>query len=508
MSSYEGLLYGFTVALTQTNLLAAFMGALTGTLVGVLPGLGPTATIAMLLPISMLMDPTPGLIMMAGIYYGAMYGGSTTSILINVPGEAASVVTCIEGHLMAKRGRAGAALAVSAVGSFVAGTLGVALISFAAPPLAGVALMFGPPEFMTLGVMGIIAVLPLLGGSILSNGFMAVLGLSLATMGMDQMTGAPRFAFGYVELTRGIDLVALCMGLFGVTEMLIMAEEDAISASQVITTKFRQLFPSIAEWRRAAPAILRGAAVGLPIGLIPGSATVLSAFLAFSLEKRIAGPKSEFGNGAIEGVAAPESANNAAAATLFISMLSLGIPFSPPTALMLAALMIHNVQPGPMMMTKHPEMFWGVIASMYLGNAMLVLLNYPLVGIWTSLLRLPRHMLTACIAIFMMIGIFSIDSSVFDLKVALVMGIAGYVFRKLHYDPLPLVLGFVLSPMIESSFRQSMIMFQGHIGLVFYRPLVVLLIFMGFLPTVVPLIYRMARRTFKLQILPENGEGQ
>ena len=496
MPDFEGIFYGFKVSLVPARIFACLLGSVLGTFVGILPGLGPTATIALLLPVSFLVDPTSGLIMMAGIYYGAMYGGSTTSILVNIPGEAASVVTCVEGHLMAKRGRGGAALAVCAVGSFIAGTFGVLAVTIAAPALAGVALIFGPPEFMTLGIMGIIAVLPLLGGSIINNGFTAVLGLMLATVGIDQMTGNPRFTFGYVQLTQGINLTPLCMGLFGVTELMVMAEQ-ATTAVQSYKTRFRELFPTLAEWRRAVPAIMRGTAIGLPIGLIPGSATILSSFIAFSIEKRISGPESNFGKGAIEGVASPESANNAAATTCLIPLLALGLPFGSATALMLGAMMMHGIAPGPLLITQHPELFWGVIASMYIGNVMLLVLNYPLVGFWASLLKLPKHVLAASIALFMLLGTYSVDTSVFDIGVAIFMGVIGYVFRKMNYDPVPLVLGFVLGSMIENSLRQTMIMLQGDIGQLIHRPVVILLVILGLLPMVIPLAYRLTRGSIK-----------
>ena len=485
MSTFESLLYGFSVALTPSHLAAAMIGAVMGTLVGVLPALGPTTAMALLLPVSFALEPTSAVIMLAGIYYGAMYGGSTTSILMNLPGESASIVTCIEGYRMAQRGRAGAALAVAAVASFFAGTLGIIAITFAAPVLAKFALSFGPPEFMMLAIVGIAVLVPLMGGSSLGNVFMAFVGLALGTVGLDQMTGVNRFTFGLNELAIGIELVPLAMGLFGISEMLILAERSKFTQT-IIKTRFRDLWPTFLEWKQATPAIFRGSAIGLAMGILPGPSSTLSAFTAYAIEKRIAKPDSDFGRGAIEGVAAPEAANNGASSTAFVPLLSLGIPFSPATAILLSALMMHNVQAGPLLITQRPDIFWGVVASMYIGNLMLLILNLPLVGIWTYVLRVPNSYLIPLIAVFSMVGAYSIRGSSFDMVVCLFAGLVGYVLRKIKLDASLLILGFVLGPMLEMAFSQTVLMTQGEIWQIFTRPMILLLIVVGSLPLVVP----------------------
>jgi len=493
MDPLHGLLYGFSIAFAPANLLAALAGALIGTFVGVLPGIGPVGAMALLLATTSALRPETALIMLAGIYYGAMYGGSTTSILVNVPGEAASVVTALEGYQMAKRGRAGAALAVSAVGSFVAGTLGVVGLMVAAPALARFALSFGPPEYFAIALLGLFALSRLSGGSFWKALMMLALGMALATIGMEPISGTSRYTFGLVKLMQGIDLVPVVMGLFGVAELLVVAE-SAGGLPQVTGVKFRELFPTIAEWRLAFPAIFRGTGLGFLIGLIPGPATVISSFASYSLELRMSKRPDEFGRGAIEGVAGPESANNAATSAQMVPLLALGVPFGPATALLLAALMIQGVQPGPLLMTERPEVFWGVVTSMYVGNLALLILNLPLVGMWVSLLRLPQPVLVASILLFMLIGAYSVNNSALDLLVLVVMGIVGYVLRKLGFDLSGMILALVLGPMLEKTFRQSLIMGLGDPLIFVKRPISGVLVAAVLVIVVLPPLLRLGRR--------------
>jgi putative tricarboxylic transport membrane protein len=470
MEPVSGLAYGFSVALTPENILAALFGALVGTFVGVLPGIGPVGAMALLLPATLALRPETALIMLSGIYYGAMYGGSTTSILVNVPGEAASVITAVEGYQLAKKGRAGAALAVVAVGSFIAGTLGVVGLMLFAPPLARLALSFGPPEYCLLALVGLVALSRLSGGSVWKGLFALALGLGLATVGMEPVSGVSRYTFGLVELSQGVELVAVVMGLYGMAEVLLVAER-AGGLPQVVGVRLRELFPGKAEWLRALPAILRGTFVGFFIGLIPGPAAVISTFVSYNLERRLSRRPEEFGHGAIEGVAGSEAANNAATSGAMVPLLALGIPFAPATAMLLAALMVQGVRPGPLLMQERPEVFWGVVASMYVGNAALLILNLPLVGMWVSLLRIPQPLLLSLILIFMLVGTFSVNNSLLDLGVLWGMGLAGYVLRKLGFDPAPVVLGLVLGPMLEKTFRQSLFMSRGDLLTFLERPL-------------------------------------
>jgi putative tricarboxylic transport membrane protein len=431
---------------------------------------------ALLLVATATLKPVTALIVLAGIYYGSMYGGSTTSILVNVPGEAASVVTALEGYEMAKRGRAGAALAVSAVGSFVAGTLGVVGLMVAAPALARFALSFGPPEYFAIALLGLFALSRISGGSFWKGLMMLALGMGFATVGMEPISGSSRYTFGQVKLMQGIELVPVVMGLFGVAELLAVAER-AGGLPRVTGIRFRELFPTGPEWRQAFPAIWRGTGLGFLIGLIPGPATIISSFASYGLEARLAGRRSEsgrgseFGRGAIEGVAGPEAANNAATSAQMVPLLALGIPFGPATALLLASLMIQGVQPGPLLISERPEVFWGVVTSMYVGNVALLVLNLPLVGMWVSILRLPQPILVASILIFTLVGAYSVNNSMLDLGVLVIMGIAGYVLRKLGFDLAALVLALVLGPMIEKTFRQSLIMSQGDPLVFLTRPI-------------------------------------
>jgi putative tricarboxylic transport membrane protein len=493
MGPIEGIVYGFGVALSPANLLACFVGVLIGTIVGVLPGIGPVGAMALLLPSTYALPPAAALIMLAGIYYGSMYGGSTTSILVNVPGEAASVVTAIDGYQMARKGRAGAALTVSAAGSFVAGSVGVVGIVLFAAWLAELALQFGPPEYFALTVMGLAVLSRLSGGSVLLSFLMVGLGLAIGTVGMEPISGFRRFTFGSVQLSQGIELVPVIMGLYGVAEVLALAEEGAKKAS-ISHVRLRELFPTRAEWHRSSWPIARGSVVGFLTGLIPGPATVLATFIAYTIERKISRTPERFGTGAIEGVAGPEAANNGATAGAMVPILSLGIPFSPATAILLGALVIHGIQPGPLLMTERPEVFWGVVASMYVGNFLLLIFNLPLVGVFVSVLRLPQHLLSTLVLLLCLVGAYSLSNSILDLWVLVGMGIVGYGFRKLAIDPAPLIVALVLGPIMEKTLRQSLFMAHGDWRLLFLRPLSLVLFLIGALVLVGPPLLAFIRR--------------
>ena len=478
MGPLEGLIYGFGVALTPANLAACFIGVVIGTIVGVLPGIGPVGAMALLLPSTFVLSPTTALIMLAGIYYGSMYGGSTTSILVNVPGEAASVVTAIDGYQMARRGRAGAALAVAAVGSFVAGTLGVLGLMLFASWLADAALSFGPPEYFALAVTGLAVLARLSGGSVVVAFVMVGLGLAIGTVGMEPISGVRRFTFGSVQLSQGLELVPIIMGLYGVAEVLVLAEEG-LRRSDIARVRLREMFPTREEWRRSSGPVARGSVIGFLAGLIPGPATVLSTFIAYSVERRISKTPERFGTGAIEGVAGPEAANNGATAGAMVPLLSLGIPFSPATAVLLGALVIHGIQPGPLLMANQPAVFWGVVASMYIGNFLLLILNLPLVGVFVSILRTPQHVLSTFVLLLCLVGAYSLSNSMLDLWVLVVFGLVGYVFRKFAIDPAPLIVAVVLGPMMEKTLRQTLFMAHGDWHLLLFRPLSLILFLIG-----------------------------
>lgn len=498
MDSLQGLAYGFGVAFTGPNLVACFLGVLVGTVVGVLPGIGPIGAMALLIPSTFALGPTTALIMLAGIYYGSMYGGSTTTILLNVPGEAASVVTAIDGYQMARKGRAGAALAVSAMGSFVAGSLGIVALMFFAPTLAEVALEFGPPEYFSLTLVGLIFLSRLGGGTALKSFLMVGLGLILGTVGMEPISGLPRFTLGQLQLSQGVELVPVAMGLYGIGEVLIIAERIT-GIPQLVKVKFRELFPTMTEWKRAFPPMLRGGGVGFLIGLIPGPAAILSTFTAYALEKKISKHPEEFGQGAIEGVAGPESANNSATAGAMVPLLALGIPFAPATAMLLGALIIHGVQPGPLLMTQQPEIFWGVVASMYIGNFVLLILNLPMVGVFASILRLPQHLLMGLILLLCLVGTYSVNNSFLDLYILIGMGGVGYILRKLKFDMAPLILSLVLGPMLEKTLRQSLFMTRGDVWMIINRPIAAVLLSAGLAAIVLPPLISLMKRYFKSQ---------
>lgn len=470
MGLFDNLLAGFAVALTPGNLAAALAGAVLGTLVGVLPGIGPIATMSLLIPLTFSMDPTTAIIMLAGIYYGAMYGGSTTAILVNVPGESTSVITAIDGYQLARQGRAGAALAVAAVGSYVAGTVSVVGLMLLAPALARAALEFGPPEYFALIVFGFVVLSRLARGSPLKALLMGVLGLMLSTVGMEPVTGYQRYVFGALHLLGGIDFVPVVMGLFGVAEILALAGAPA-GTTEVRAPRFRELWPNAEEWRRSVKPWLRGGLIGFLIGIVPGPAAILAPLASYAVEKRLARRPEEFGRGAVEGVAGPEAANNAAAGGAFVPLLALGIPFAPATAVLLGALMIHGIRPGPLLMQQHPELFWGVVASMYVGNLMLLVLNLPLVGVFASCLRIPRPYLLSSVLVLTIVGAYSVNNAFADVWILLAFGVLGYLMRLVEFDPAPLVLALVLGPMLETSFRQSLIMARGDALIFVQRPL-------------------------------------
>jgi len=482
--SIQHLFAGFGIATTMANLLYCLLGAVAGTLVGILPGLGPIAGIALLIPITFGLSPTSAIIMLCGIYYGAMYGGSTTSILLNVPGETASVITCIEGYQMAQRGKAGPALAMCAIGSFVAGTLAIFGMVFLAPPLAQAALAFGPPEYFSLMVCGFIVLSNVTGGSLLKSLMMAVVGLIIGTVGLDPVTGDYRFTFDTTYLLSGIEFVAVAIGLFGIAEVLANADQPSETLEQcVIMPRFRDLFPSLQDLRRSIGAIIRGAGIGFGVGLVPGPAPVLATYASYMTEKRVSRHPEAFGKGAIEGLAGPEAANNAACQSAFIPLFVLGIPFAPPTAILLGALMIHGVVPGPMMISEHPDVFWGVIASMYIGNFILLLLNLPFVPFFASILRIPKKILLPLVMLFCVTGMYTVNNSVNDIWLMLSMGVLGYMMRKWVYDAAPLLLALVIGPKMEVAFRQSLMLSHGDFGVFVERPfslafLVVTLLFL------------------------------
>ena len=461
-------LFGMSMMLPM-NLFYCFLGAVIGTLIGVLPGLGPVATIAMLLPATYALPPLGGLIMLAGIYYGAQYGGSTTAILVNLPGETSSVVTCIDGYQMARRGRAGVALSTAALGSFFAGCVGTLLLAAFAVPLAEVAFKFGPAEYFSLMVLGMIGAVVLASGSLVKAIAMICLGLLGGLVGTDVNTGVSRYAFDIPELADGIGFVAVAMGVFGFAEVITNLEQK--EARELFTSKVTSMFPTREDFRRMIAPVLRGTILGSILGILPGGGAALASFGAYSLEKKVSRNRAEFGKGAIEGVAAPESANNAAAQTSFIPLLTLGIPPNAVMALMVGAMTIHNIQPGPQVMTSNPTLFWGLIASMWVGNLMLVILNLPLIGIWVKLLTVPYRFLYPAILVFCCIGVYSVSSSTFDVLLTAGFGLLGYVFHKLGCEGAPLLLGFVLGPMMEENFRRALLISRGDFTVFVTRPI-------------------------------------
>lgn len=462
MDPISGLLHGLGVVFTFQNLLAAFFGALAGTALGVLPGLGPVAGVAILLPITFTFPPTAGLIMMAGIYYGAQYGGSTTAILVNMPGESSSVVTCIDGYKLTQRGRAGGVLSIVAIGSFIGGTVSVIGVMLFSPALAQLGILFGPAEFFALTAGGLLLLSRISGGSFAAGILPMGLGMVLSTVGEEAVTAMNRFTFGFNDLSQGIDLVPLVVGLYGITEIMFLVERIK-SQPLPVAVRLRDMLPTKEELRRSWAPFGRGTVVGFIFGLLPGPSATLSSFASYRLEKGVSKYRDEIGEGAIEGVAGPETANNAAATSSMVPLLSLGMPFGAITALMMAAMMVYGVQPGPLLMTDHPEIFWGVIASMLIGNVMLLALNIPMISVWVSLLRIPSHILLTMILLVAVIGSYSVRNSMLDVYVLLFIGLVGYVFRKLDFQLAPLVVGLVLGPLIEKHMREALFMSRGDL---------------------------------------------
>jgi TctA family transporter len=492
MDLFDNLALGFGAAFTLQNLAYAFIGCLLGTLIGVLPGIGPVATIAMLLPATYALPPLAALIMLAGIYYGAQYGGSTTAILVNLPGESSSVVTILDGYQMARKGRAGPALAAAGLGSFFAGCVGTLILAAFAAPLTEVAFKFGPAEYFSLMVLGLIGAVVLASGSLVKAVAMILLGLLMGLIGTDVNSGVARYSFDIPELTDGIGFITIAMGVFGYGEIIMNLSKPAEQRA-VFTAKVQGLFPTLDDFKRMAPAVLRGTSIGSALGILPGGGALLSAFAAYTIEKKIKLKPGELplGTGNIRGVAAPESANNAGSQTSFIPLLTLGIPPNAVMALMVGAMTIHNIQPGPQVMTSNPQLFWGLIASMWIGNAMLIILNLPLIGIWIKLLTIPYRWLFPAIVLFCAIGVYSTNNNTFDIWMVAFFGVLGYTFLKLGCEPAPLLLGFILGPMMEENLRRAMLLSRGDWSVFVTRPLsatllglAVLLLIIVLLPSV------------------------
>lgn len=469
MDLFSSISMGFQSALQPINLLYCFMGVLLGTLIGVLPGIGPVATISILLPITFKVTPIAAIIMLAGIYYGAQYGGSTTSILLNIPGEATTVITCLDGYQMAKQGRAGKALGIAAIGSFIAGTISLLGLTFLAVPFSEVALKFGAPEYFSLMILALVILAYLAHGSMLKAIMMALFGLLLTYVGTDNVTGSMRFTFGLVELSDGFDLVPMVMGLFGISEVLLNVEQTI--SQDVLQAKIKNILPTLQDLAKSIGAILRGTLIGFFLGILPGAGPVISSFVSYSVEKRISKHPEKFGTGLIEGVAAPESANNASAQGAFIPLFTLGIPPNVTMAILFGALMIHGLQPGPLLVKEHPDFFWGVVTSMYLGNILLLFLNLPLIPLWVKVLKVPYPILFPLIVLFCVVGAFSLNNSPMDILVMTVFGVVGYLMRKLQYEGAPLVMAFVLGPLLELNLRRSLIVSDGSFAIFFTRPI-------------------------------------
>jgi putative tricarboxylic transport membrane protein len=483
---------GFAVALEPMNLLYCFIGVFVGTLIGVLPGIGPVGAMSLLFPVTFKATPEAAIIMLAGIYYGAMYGGSTTSVLVNIPGEAASVVTCLDGYQMARRGRAGPALGMSAIASFLGGTGAIVGLMLLAPPLSQIAVRFGPAEYFSLMVLGLTILVYLAHGSMAKALLMAAVGVVLGLVGLDSITAQARLTFDRLELIDGIGLVPIVMGLFGVAEVLVNIEQTI--RREVFETNISGLWPSARDWVGSRWAIVRGSLIGFFLGILPGGGAVISSFLSYAVEKRLSRHPERFGHGAIEGVAGPEAANNAATGGAFIPLMTLGVPPNVIMALLLGAFMIHGVQPGPLLMKQNPGLFWGVIASMYIGNLMLLVLNLPLIGMWVQVLRIPYKVLFPLILLFCLIGVYSIGNTVFDIYVMIVFGVVGWLMKKLDYEPAPLVLAFVLGPLLENNLRKSLILSQGDFTTFVTRPISAACLLVAAVLLISPMLPSLARR--------------
>lgn len=497
MDTLGYLIQGAQVAFQPMNLLFCFVGVLMGTLVGILPGLGPTAAIALLLPVSYHIPPVSTIIMLAGIYYGAMYGGSTTSILVNIPGEAASVITCIDGHQMAKKGRAGPALGIAAFGSFIAGTIGVIGIMLVAPPMAKFALAFGPAEYFALMLMGIVIIVYMSSGSILKDFLTALFGLLLGTIGMDTISGTQRLTFGVLELTDGIGFIPAVMGLFGISEILINVEQVVVTT--LVTEKVKGLLPNLNDWKESFWPMIRGTVLGFFIGVLPGPAPVISTYSSYAMEKKLSKTPEKFGTGYIVGVAGPEAANNAASSGAMIPLFTLGIPSNSVIAVLLGAFMIHGLQPGPMFISKYPDVFWATIVSMYLGNVMLLILNLPLIPLWVKVLKVPYAILFPLILVFCLIGVYSLNFSQVEIGLMIGFGVLGYMMRKFKFEMPPLILALVLGPMMESNLRLSLLLSQGDPTVFVRRPISAVFILVSAMLIVSSLIPGIQKRRARLK---------
>jgi putative tricarboxylic transport membrane protein len=495
MGFFDSIIYGFQVTFQPINFLFCGVGVLVGTLVGVLPGIGPAGAMALLLPATFKFSSTSTIILLAGIYYGVQYGGSTTSILVNIPGEASSVMTCIDGHQMARQGRAGPALGIAAWGSFIAGTIANIGLMLVAIPLAHAALRLGPPEYFALMCTGLVIVTYLAQGSVLKAIMMGLVGILLGSIGLDLISGFPRFTFGINELSDGVGIVPLVMGLFGVSEILENLEGSL--EREVFKTRIRNLWPSFKDWMESKWAIVRGSIIGFLLGVLPGGGAVISTFVSYAVEKKISKHPERFGKGAIEGVAGPESANNAAAGASLIPLLSLGIPPNPIMAIFFSALIIHGIQPGPLLIREHPDLFWGLVASLYLGNGLLLILNLPLIGLWVKVLEIPYKILFPLILLFCLIGVYSMNNLSFDLYVMLFFGVVGWVMRKFGYEGAPLILAFVLGPMLENALRQSLLISQGSFLIFVTRPISAVALGFAFLLLLTTLLPNFKKRREK-----------
>jgi putative tricarboxylic transport membrane protein len=492
MEYFANLLTGFSVALQPATLFFCFIGVLIGTLVGVLPGLGPVAAISLLLPATMATTPVNAVIMLAGIYYGAMYGGSTTSILMNIPGEAASVITCLDGYQMARQGRAGPALGISAFGSFIAGTISIIGMMLVAPPLAEMALAFGPPEYFSLILCGLTLVTFLAKGGMWKALLMAAAGLLLGCIGMDSLMGVARFTLDIAELTDGIGMVPVIMGLFGVAEVLHNLEQPMVR--EVFKTKIQDILPTLQDWRDSTFSIIRGSIIGFFIGVLPGGGGILSTFTSYAVEKKVSKHPERFGEGVIQGVAGPEAANNAASTATFIPLLTLGIPPNATMAIMFGALMMYGVHPGPLMIKEHPDMFWGLIASMYIGNIMLLALNLPLIGLWVKILKVPYPILFPLILVFCLIGSYSLHNSIAEVLIMIFFGLVGYILKKFNYEAAPLVLALVLGPRLETALRQSLLLQSGDLTIFITQPISAVFLVVAVALIVLPLLPKMGKK--------------
>ncbi|MCE5280538.1 MAG: tripartite tricarboxylate transporter permease [Deltaproteobacteria bacterium] len=503
MDTLHSIALGFSVVSTPLNLFYCFLGVLIGTLIGVLPGIGTAGSVAILLPFTFGLPPVTAIILLAGIWYGAMYGGSTTSILVNIPGEASSVVTCIDGYQMAKQGRAGRALGISAIGSFIAGTFSVVLLMLTAPIVARYSVKFGPPELFSLIFLGLTMSAYLSSGSMIKSFIMVALGMILGTMGIDTVSGVQRFTFGMNELYEGVGLIPIVMGIFGVGEILINVEE--IAEREVFNVRIKGLLPDLNDMKASFGPIMRGTFLGFFLGVLPATGTLIGTFVSYIVEKRLSKHPEKFGKGAIEGVAGPESANNSASSGTFVPLLTFGIPTTATMALILGALLIHGITPGPLLIQQHPDVFWGIIVSMYIGNVMLLVLNLPLIGLWVRLLKVPYRILFPLILFFCVLGVFSNQSSLMDINLMVIFGFVGYVARKTGFECAPLVFAYVLSPLWEESFRQSLLMSHGDLTMFFTRPVPAVLLFITFLFIASSIVFSRRRKRFLQQLGPADS---